>query len=201
MQDPIPKAIKLNDGSQLVKLTQEDIGTDEEIEAIFEVRKQFAEEVHEEPEEDEDSDDDAEEEEEEDEDDEGWSSPYEGFEPKDEFYTRMDEFAKLEDDLNERLRKMNIFHEDEEYNLVKDLQTGFKNTLGTTIENRMFDELPEHFFHDIKVPLQKDGSIVPINEANPSRPVQFHNFFDWRENYEYFHRRNKQDNLDAHRPD
>ncbi len=52
------------------------------------------------------------------------------------------------------LEELNIFKEGEEYKLVKDLQDGFKDQLSKSMKDRLFDELPDYMFWDIKKPIE-----------------------------------------------
>lgn len=98
------------------------------------------------------------------------------------------------------LDKLNIFQEDEEYNLVKDMQDGFKKSLSKTTYDRLFDQLPEHVFWDIKVPRDPpQGTRPPIGKYNPLKPYQYLSFLDFKYDDEYFYRRIHNPNLDEHK--
>ena len=194
----LPSAKRLDDGSLFLKILDSDLKNDEQLLKKFEQRKTQNEElfVAEEEEEDED-DDDEDDDDDDDDDDEGYNSVLEGYNPDDPYYIElMDQNNEIRQEL-EKLDKSNIFASDEEYDVIKDMQRGFNKTLKSTMTDRMIDQLPDHYFHDIKVPLDKEVHFT-VNENNPLKPTQFRNFFEWRENYAYFEKRRFSHNLEDH---
>lgn len=83
---------------------------------------------------------------------------------------------------------------DGKYDYVRDLKDAYSQSLKTTREEKIFANIPDHVFWDIKTPQQKEP-ILRTNRYNPARGREFENFFDMRNSEEYQIRQNRKENL------
>ena len=60
---------------------------------------------------------------------------------------KIEEFHKVLD------KELAVFKDGEKYNYTKDLKEAYKNTLKSSLEERIFSTIPDHVFWDIKKPL------------------------------------------------
>jgi hypothetical protein len=91
------------------------------------------------------------------------------------------------DDYDEKLSETGIFSVDEEYSYVKDLKDAYRNHLKQSLEDQIFEQIPDHAFYDIKTPLIKDREQGGMNKYNPVRPKVSYTFFEFRHNWQYIH--------------
>jgi hypothetical protein len=84
-------------------------------------------------------------------------------------------------------KELGVFKNGEKYDYVKDLKEAYKDSLKTTSEEKIFSSIPQHFFWDIKRPLQKNPG-VRLNRYNPFRGREYNSFFDMRDAEEYMER-------------
>jgi len=63
-----------------------------------------------------------------------------------------------------------------------DLKEAYKHTLKKSLEDKIFDSIPDHYFWDIKRP-QVAPTVRIHNRYNSFRGQEFNNFFEMR-NYE-----------------
>ena len=93
------------------------------------------------------------------------------------------------DQWNEMLDKeLSIFKSDEKYDYVKDIQDAYAEGLKTPLAIKILDTIPDHYFWDIKTPINREEDI-PLNPYNPARKVPGENFFDLRQNEEWMKER------------
>lgn len=83
--------------------------------------------------------------------------------------------------------ELGVFVNGEKYSFVKDLKEAYKDSLKTTSEQKMFNQIPDHYFWDIKKPLKPNPG-VRLNRYNPFRGREYRDFFEMRDAEEYFHR-------------
>lgn len=93
-------------------------------------------------------------------------------------------------------RELSIFKEGAKYDYVKDLQEAHQDGLATPLANKILKTVPEHYFWDIKVPLE-ERSQAHHNPYNPARSVYGANFFDIRAQRAYFKEREEQKKFGA----
>jgi len=92
-------------------------------------------------------------------------------------------------------RELSVFAKGEKYNYTKDLTDAYKNSLATTTEEKIFREIPDHVFWDIKKP-QQHPIIHRQNRYNAFRGREYDNFFEMRASEAYIDRQKKKENLD-----
>lgn len=186
----LPGAERLSDGTLFYKVDDSELVDDETLFNVHQKLIDAQEEVGEEPEEEDDD---------EDEDDEELNSVYEGLDIEDEYYIELFQKASIDKELlgKDFFDSLNVFQEGEEYSVREDLQSAFKSTQ-KSLEDQLFDQLPDYYFWDIKKPLTKKQHIE-INEFNPMKPIQKRTFFDFRENDEFFRRKERKENINDHR--
>jgi len=72
----------------------------------------------------------------------------------------------------------------------------------TSTQQKIFSTIPDHYFWDIKTPLEKPTERI-FNSYNPFRRSPYESFFDMREQEEFFerreHKQNLRDNISTHR--
>lgn len=127
------------------------------------------------------------------------NSVFEGLDLNDPYFVEL--YSAQNPEISEyvnMLNQLNVFKEEEEYNLVKDLQDGFNKSLSKPLYDRLFEKLPEHVFWDIKTPLHKTMPKV-LGKYNQMKPYQHNSFLDFKYDDEYFYRRSKNPNTDQHR--
>jgi len=83
----------------------------------------------------------------------------------------------------------------ENYSFVKDLREGYDDGLRLSLEEKIFNTLPNHVFHDIKVPIEKHEEEVYWHKYNPAKKNPNTNFFVMRANEDYFIRHKKKENI------
>lgn len=83
----------------------------------------------------------------------------------------------------------------EKYSFVKDLREAYDDGLRTSLEEKIFDTLPIHVFHDIKVPIEQEEPEVYWHKYNPAKKNPNTNFFVMRANEDYFSRQKKKENV------
>lgn len=185
--EDLPGSVKLQDGSDFLVVTEDDISSEQERDAMYEKILEMEEEVGEVEEKDEDDEDD--------DDDEDEYNALKGYDPEDEYWQ---DLLKEKSYTTRAIEMMNVFEENEQYDAVKDMQTAFKST-AVPLKDQLIQSLPEHVFMDIKTPLGKQNH-VHINPHNAMKPIQHRSFFDYLDQQEYFQRKKKQENLRNHLP-
>ena len=91
------------------------------------------------------------------------------------------------------IEKVGPFEEGEEYSTVKDMKDAYQRSLSRPMKDEIFDQIPEHAFYDIKVPLKK-ARIGRINQYNPVKPKTSFTFFEFRNSSAFFLDREKKSN-------
>ena len=74
-----------------------------------------------------------------------------------------------------------------------DLKDAYKHTLKKSLEDKIFDTIPDHYFWDIKKPQQKPHHNY-MNRYNGFRGKEFNNFFEMRNFEEWIDENKKRDN-------
>ena len=99
-------------------------------------------------------------------------------------------------------KELAVFKDGEKYNYTKDLKEAYKNTLSTSLEERIFRTIPDHVFWDIKKPLQ-DGGHKRENRYNNFRGREYNDFFEMRDAEDYLdpllQKRNLNNSVSKHR--
>ena len=192
LSEQLPGAVQLSNGTWVYEVAADEIESDERLKAKFDQRVEQSQEVGEPIEEDEDDDED---------DDEGYDSQLKDWDPEDEYWQGLMRKADQEayEAVLEEIKGLNVFEEGEEYSTVKDLERAFQKSVNTPLAETLISEMPDHVFQDIKVPINSPREKVEVNDYNQVKAVQNRSFFDWRENAEFFFRRNLNPNTDQHR--
>ena len=93
------------------------------------------------------------------------------------------------DQWNEYLdRELSVFKNGEQYDYVKDLQDAYQDHLKKPLAFKILDSIPEHFFWDIKKPLNAETEMA-LNRYNPARKMANDDFFDFRSQDEWMKER------------
>lgn len=92
------------------------------------------------------------------------------------------------------LNELNLLKEGEEYSFVKDLREGMAEGLRQPLADKIFATLPDHVFHDIKKPLEKEDE-MHWHKYNPARANPNQNFFDMRRHEDYHRRQELKQNM------
>ena len=111
----------------------------------------------------------------------------------------MEEMQKFSPDLQEEFQRelsecLNFGKEGEELSFVQLLTKNYKNSLAKTLEDQIFDTLPDHVFWDIKKPLV-EGEERSKNKYNSFRRRSYDSFFDFRDYEAYNRKRDRKENL------
>lgn len=90
-------------------------------------------------------------------------------------------------------KELGVFKPGEKYDYVEDLRRGYRKSLHTSQRDRILATIPDHVFWDIKKPLGLDEKWTK-NPYNPFRKYPGQDFFDIRQDEEYWHDRKAKTN-------
>ena len=92
-------------------------------------------------------------------------------------------------------KELGVFQKGEKYNFVKDLKDAHRNSLATSLEDKILETIPDHVFWDIKKPINQTTDIVNGNRYNPFRGREYDSFFEMRDQEDYQEKQEKKQNV------
>ena len=93
-------------------------------------------------------------------------------------------------------REFNTIKPGEKYDYATDLRRTFDEGLSSSLEQKIFSQLPAHVFWDIKKPLNQPDEIQ-VNPYNAARKMPFENFFEQRCHEDWLKSKHEKRNIDA----